>query len=105
MLLNKQKFAVGDIVTIKIVTGDEIMGKFVEDTMGSITLDRPVMLAMMQKGPAMAPVLLTVNPDAKLTFNSNTIITMAESDPEVGKQYVFQTTGIQPVSAGSIIKG
>jgi hypothetical protein len=105
MLLNKQKFAVGDIVTIKIVTGDEIMGKFVEDTMGSITLDRPVMLAMMQKGPAMAPVLLTVNPDAKLTFNSNAIITMAESDPEVGKQYVFQTTGIQPVSAGSIIKG
>ena len=105
MLFNKQKFAVGDIVTIKIVTGDEIMGKFVEDTMGSITLDRPVMLAMMQKGPAMAPVLLTVNPDAKLTFNSNAIITMAESDPEVGKQYVFQTTGIQPVSAGSIIKG
>jgi hypothetical protein len=30
---------------------------------------------------------------------------MAETDPEVGKQYVFQTTGIQPISAGSIIKG
>jgi len=104
MLFNKQKFAVGDIVSLKLITGDEVMGKFVEDAMGSITLDRPVMLAMMQKGPAMAPVLLTVNPDAKLTFNSGAIITMAESDPEVGKQYVFQTTGIQPVSAGSIIK-
>lgn len=105
MLLNKQKFAVGDIVTIKLLTGDEIMGKFVEDSMGSITLDRPVMLAMTQKGPAMAPVLLTVNPDIKLTFNTQTIMVMAESDAEVGKQYVFQTTGIQPVSAGSIIKG
>jgi hypothetical protein len=30
---------------------------------------------------------------------------MAESDSEIGKQYVYQTTGIQPVSAGSIIKG
>ena len=105
MLLNKHKFAVGDIVTIKLISGDEIMGKFIEDAMGSITLDRPVMLAMTQKGPAMSPILMTVHPDAKLTFNSNAIITMAETDPEVGKQYVFQTTGIQPVSAGSIIKG
>ena len=105
MLLNKHKFAVGDIVTIKLISGDEIMGKFIEDAMGSITLDRPVMLAMTQKGPAMSPVLMTVNPDAKLTFNSSAIITMVETDQEIGKQYVFQTTGIQPVSAGSIIKG
>ena len=105
MLFNKQKFAAGDIVTIKLLTGDEIMGKFVEDSMGSITLDRPLMLTMTQKGPAMSPVLMTVNPDAKLTFNSSAIITMVETDQEIGKQYVFQTTGIQPVSAGSIIKG
>jgi hypothetical protein len=63
------------------------------------------MLAMTQKGPAMAPVLLTVNPDSKLTFNTQTVMVMAESDSEIGKQYVFQTTGIQPVTAGSIIKG
>jgi hypothetical protein len=105
MLLNKHKFAVGDIVTIKLISGDEIMGKFLEDAMGSITLDRPVMLAMTQKGPAMAPVLVTVNPDSKLTFNTQAITVMAESDAEIGKQYVYQTTGIQPVSAGSIIKG
>jgi hypothetical protein len=105
MLLNKQKFAVGDIITIKLLTGDEIMGKFIEDSMGSITLDRPLMLAMTQKGPAMSPVLMTVNPDIKLTFNTQTVMVMAETDAEIGKQYVFQTTGIQPVSAGSIIKG
>jgi hypothetical protein len=105
MLLNKHKFSAGDIVTIKLLSGDEVMGKFVEDAMGSITLDRPVMLAMTQKGPAMAPVLLTVNPDSKLTFNTQTVMVMAESDSEIGKQYVFQTTGIQPVTAGSIIKG
>ena len=105
MLLNKHKFSTGDIVTIKLLSGDEVMGKFVEDAMGSITLDRPVMLAMTQKGPAMAPVLLTVNPDSKLTFNTQTVMVMAESDSEIGKQYVYQTTGIQPVTAGSIIKG
>ena len=105
MLFNKQKFTAGDIVTIKLLSGDEIMGKFVEDSMGSITLDRPVMLAMTQKGPAMAPVLVTVNPDSKLTFNTQAVMVMAESDAEIGKQYVYQTTGIQPVTAGSIIKG
>ena len=39
MLFNKQKFAVGDIISVKLITGDEVMGKFVEDAMVAILLE------------------------------------------------------------------
>lgn len=105
MLLNKSKFDNGDVITLKLISGEEVLGKLVEEDMVSITLARPVMLAMTQKGPAMAPLLMTVDPDKSLSFNKSTIILTAEPFKEIADQYVFQTTGIQPVSAGSIVKG
>jgi hypothetical protein len=98
MLLEKNSFTENDTVTIKLVSGEEIIGKFVSENTQEITLEKPLMLAMSQKGIGMAPVLMTVNPDTKLKFNRNAIVIMAHSDEEIAKQYTFQTTGIQPVS-------
>lgn len=105
MLLNKSKFDSGDVVTMKLISGEEVLGKFVEEDMVSITLNKPVMLAMTQKGPAMAPLLMTVDPDKTISFNKASVILTAEPFKEIADQYVFQTTGIQPVSAGSIVTG
>lgn len=103
MLLEKTKFNEGDVLTMKLISGEEVIGKLVSETEEYFTLDRPLMLAIGQKGVAMAPVLMTVNIDSTLKFSKNAVIVMAKSDGEIAKQYVYQTTGIQPVSAGSII--
>ena len=102
-MLFEKKFSDGDVVSLKTTGGEEIIGRFVKDDMISITLEKPLMIAMTQKGPAMAPVMITVNPDTNLTFNKSAIIITAECYKEIADQYVYQTTGIQPVSAGSII--
>jgi hypothetical protein len=57
------------------------------------------MIAMTPKGPAMAPVMMTVNPEDNLTFNKSAIIISTNCYKEIADQYVYQTTGIQPVSA------
>lgn len=103
MLIETNKFDESDVVTLKLISGEEVIGKFVIDTDQTVMLDRPLMLAMSQKGVGMAPVLMTVNPESKLKFLKTAIMVMAKSDDEIAKQYVYQTTGIQPVSAGSII--
>lgn len=103
MLLEKTRFDEGDVITIKLISGEEVIGKFISDSEQTLVLDKPLMLAMSQKGIGMAPVLVTVNPDTKLKFNQHAIMVTAHSDDEIAKQYVYQTTGIQPVSAGSII--
>ena len=100
MLLEKTRFDENDVVTLKLVSGEEVMGKFIKEDDKIVTLEKPLMLAMNQKGIGMAPILMTVNTDSKLNFNKLAVAIMAHSDDEIAKQYTFQTTGIQPVTSG-----
>lgn len=104
MLLQKSKFDSGDIVSLKLISGEEIVGKFVSEDMMEFVLTKVVMLAMTQKGVGMAPYMVTVDPDREYAINKQAIIMKAPTDKEIADQYTYQTTGIQPVSAGSIIK-
>jgi len=103
MLLEKTSFGEGDIVTVKLTSGEEIIGKYVSGTDDQIVLEKVLMLAMSQKGVGMAPYLITVNPDNKLRFNKSLIVVVAETDKEIANQYIYQTTGIQPVGTGGIV--
>ena len=40
MLVTNQKYGAGDIVTFKLVNGDEIIGRIVEDTETAFVVDR-----------------------------------------------------------------
>lgn len=105
MLLEKSKFTNTDVVSFKLINGDEILGKYVKEDMVSFTISRPVMLAMTKNGPAMAPIMMTVNPDNEYTINKSAVMFNGITVKEIAEQYIFQTTGIQPVSAGSIVTG
>jgi hypothetical protein len=104
-MLFEKKYSEGDVVSLKLTSGEEVIGRFVKEDMTSVTLERPSMIAMTPKGPGMAPVMFTVNQESSLTFNKSTVMITANSLKDIADQYVFQTTGIQPVSAGSIVTG
>ena len=105
MLLSKPKFEAGDVISLKLTTGEEVIGKFVSEDISELVLSKPVMLAMGQKGPAMAPIMMTVDPDKDYAINKNVIVLKELTDKNIADQYIFQTTGIQPVSAGGIVTG
>jgi len=105
MLLSKPKFEAGDVISLKLTTGEEVIGKFVSEDISELVLSKPVMLAMGQKGPAMAPIMMTVDPDKDYAINKNVIVLKELTDKNIADQYTFQTTGIQPVSAGGIVTG
>jgi hypothetical protein len=105
MLLGKSKFDAGDIISLKLINGEEVIGKFVSEDMSEITLLKPVMLAITKSGPAMAPVMMTVDPDREYAIAKNSIMFKGNTVREIADQYTYQTTGIQPVSAGSIVTG
>lgn len=102
MLLEKLSYTENDIVTLKLFSGEEVIGKYISEDEKVVTLDKPLTLAMGQKGVGMVPLLMTVNPDTKLRFNKQAITIMTHSDDDIGKQYTFQVTGIQPVTSGVI---
>ena len=102
MLFEKSNFDQNDVVTIKLSSGEEVLGKFVSQDMVSITLSKCLMIAMTPKGPAMAPILMTVDPDKDLTFNKNNVTVIVASDKEIAAQYTTQTTGIA-IPKGSMV--
>jgi hypothetical protein len=103
MLLDK-KYNDGDVVTLKLNSGEEVIGRYVGEDMISITLSKPLTIAMTPKGPGMAPVLITVDPDSSLTFSKSAITVNAKCHREIADQYIYQTTGIQPVGSSSIVR-
>jgi hypothetical protein len=104
MLLEKTKFKEGDIISLKLISGEEIIGKYISEDIADIVIKNPVMLAMTQKGPAMTPMMITVELDQEFNIAKSAVILRGNTVKDVADQFTFQTTGIQPVSAGSIIR-
>lgn len=85
----------GEVVTIKVVTGEEIVAKYIEETATGHKVSKPMVLSMTQKGMAMMPVLFTVDPDSEILINSTSIVMMTVTDTDFAKQYTTSVTGIQ----------
>lgn len=94
MLLEKPK-AAGDVVTIKLTSGEEVIARFEEETASGIKVTKPMMLSMSQQGVGMMPYMFTVNPDTPIVFSHSAITVLSPTDPDFAKQYTTSTTGIQ----------
>ena len=59
MLIDKG-ISAGSVVTLKLVSGEEIIAKYVEDSSDSIKISKPMSLSMSPKGLGMMPFAFTV---------------------------------------------
>jgi len=87
-------YKVNDVVSIKLSSGEELVGKLVDESGDTVTLSKPLMLSMTQKGMGLAPYMFTVDPESKISFNEKNIITLAKTMETMAKQYIQSTTGL-----------
>lgn len=84
-----------DIVTVKMVGGDEVLGKLTDErTHDYIELARPLMVMMAQQGFGLVPYVLTAGPDATIKLDRRHVISYVKTYSDVAKQYIKQTTGL-----------
>lgn len=86
--------AVGEVVTIKLISGEEIVGKLTEEQSLCYKISKPLVLSMTQKGLGMMPYLFTVNPDKDIKINKSAVIIIEATDKDFANQYLQGTTGI-----------
>ena len=101
MLLDIKKD--GDVVTLKMSSGEELLGAYVNEDNASYTIDRPVTLSVGPKGgPALTPYLMTVNPanTRNLKINKSLVVCVANTDKELADQYTSALSGIALAPAG-----
>jgi len=85
---------IGDTISLKLSTGEELVARLEEETPQSYTVKKPMVLIANDKGLGLAPFMYSVNPDGKFVVNATTVTCMGKTDSEIAKQYTATTSGI-----------
>lgn len=94
-MLIETPYKIGDIVSLKLNSGEELIGRLEAEDAKGYTMHKPMALVAGQQGIGLAPFMFSVSPDAKLNINASTVTCISKTEGEIGKQYTTQTTGIQ----------
>lgn len=92
-MLIETPYKVGDIVTLKVLGGDEVVGRLTAID-GTVTINKPHAVMMGQQGFGLVPYIMTAGPDVKVDFKSEHIFSIVKTFEGVAKEYIKQTSGI-----------
>lgn len=93
-MLIETPYKVGDTVSIKLSSGEELIARLEDEKAESIVIRKPLMVAVTQQGLGLAPYMFTIAPDAKITINTRNVICINKTLDEMAKQYLSNTSGI-----------
>lgn len=96
MLIDKGVTA-GEVITLKLTSGEEIVAKLVEETDKYYKLSKPMVIGMGQKGPGLMPYLFTVHPDKEVKLFKSTVTLAEATDETFAKQFLESISGIKLV--------
>ena len=96
MLIDKG-VTIGEVITLKLTSGEEIIAKLTEETDAHYKLSRPMVIGMGQQGPGLMPYLFTVNPDKEVKLFKKTVAMAEATDEAFAKQFLESTSGIKLV--------
>ena len=108
-MLIEKKPGVGDLIAIKLITGEEIVGRIEANPAGSnendLTLKAPIGWMLTQQGVMPAPVMVTGEDKPTITFSAMSIVARTKPRKEITDAHIQMTSGIVPASAGTLDTG
>ena len=84
----------GDIISIKLVTGEELIARYESETETDITIDKPMTLQVGTQGVGISQFMLTMDMDSKVTISKHNCLVIAPTRKEMSDQYIQGTTGL-----------
>ena len=108
MLIEKKEIAAaGDVISVRLLNGEEIIAKLVSSDEKAIVVTKPIvatiqMVSANQAGLAFGPFMATVNEEtAKFTFpRQNLLSEPLKTRPDITANYIKMTTGLDVAPAG-----
>jgi hypothetical protein len=96
MLIDKG-VSVGEVITLKLTSGEELVAKLSAETDTHYKLTRPMVIGMGERGPGLMPYLFTVDPNKEVKLLKQTITVAEATDEAFAKQFLESTSGIKLV--------
>lgn len=103
MLINTKRYDEGDILTFKLVNGDEIVAKLKQDSNESFVITRPCTVLPSPKGIGLVQTMFTSDSETPIHIDRRHVMMFAPTVKQVADYYLETTTGIKPVTASGII--
>lgn len=85
----------GEVITLKLTSGEEIVAKLSEETDTHYKLSRPMVIGQGPQGPGLMPYLFTVDPDRVIGLQKSTVTVAEGTDEMFAKQFLESTSGIK----------
>ena len=93
-MLIEAPYKIGDVVSLKLSSGEEILGRLESEDTNNYTLKKPMVLIAQEKGLGLAPFMFSVSPTGKFVMKTSSVLCVAKTEDDISKQYTTQTTGI-----------
>ena len=103
MLLSTKRYSEGDIVTFKLVNGDEVVARIKQDSNESFVVKSPCTVLPSPKGLGLVQSLFTGDSETAIHIDRHHVMMHAPTIKQMSDYYIETTTGIKPVSASGII--
>jgi hypothetical protein len=92
-MLIEKPITSGDVVSLKIVNGDELIARYESETADEIKINRPLALSAGPQGLGMMPWIFLGDRET-ISIKKSHVFVMVPSKKEASDQYMQGTTGI-----------
>jgi hypothetical protein len=92
MLLSKP-VTLGETVSIKLITGEELIARLEEDSSEHVKLTKPLLVTVGPQGLGMMPFMF-LNGSDTVTIKQGHVLAMGVAKKDAADQYIQGTTGI-----------
>jgi len=82
-----------DIITLKLTSGEEVIGRYMGKGAHGITMKKPVCLAPGKEGFGMIPWMMSADAE-EVSIAEGSIIAMSDTIEEIAKKYIEVTSGL-----------
>jgi hypothetical protein len=94
-MLIEMPYKENDVVSLKLSSGEELVGKLYQDKDDIFIIEKPLSLTATQEGMGLAPFMFTVHHESKFYFHKTGVSCIAKTEETMAKNYIQSTTGLQ----------
>lgn len=105
MIMGKTNFnySPGDVVAFKLMSGEELISRIIEDRTETYVLNKPMALLNTPNGGlGMMGTPIAANHSDPVVLNKHAVAFHAKCESELASQYMEKTTGLVTMSNGII---
>ncbi len=92
-MLIEKPIATGDVVSLKLINGDEIIARYEDDNESTIKITKPLAITVGPQGLGMMPWIFLGEKET-VTLKKEHVFVMIPSKKDAANQYMQGTTGI-----------